>query len=132
VIVLFDENFPLAATVMLGYFDKKHEMRHNSDYFKGTADADWMPEVSQWGKTAIVSMDGRILRNKVERHALRQSGLYFVYLKRAWSQMRWHDFAWRIIKIWPDIARSLEQAKVPMVFEVTAMKIQPVGRVSSL
>lgn len=131
-IVLFDENFPLAATLMLGYFDKNHEMRHNSDYYKGTPDTEWMPEVSKWGKTAVVSMDGRILRNKVERHVLCRSGLDFVYLKKTWSHLPWHDFAWRIIKIWPDRARSLEQAKVPMVFEVTAMKIQPVGRVSSL
>lgn len=58
----------------------------------------------------------------------------FVLLASGWTNLEWRDIAWKIVKVWPDVIRNVEQARYPMVFEVTVgtLKIRPMGRVSSL
>jgi len=132
VIFFFDENISEYAARMLGYFDRKNEMRASVDYFKkGTPDTDWLSTVAKWGdKTVVVSGDARILLNKVERQVLKECKLTCVYLARGWTKLPWEESAWRIVKAWPDIVKNVEQAPYPSVFEVSlGPKVQAEGRI---
>jgi hypothetical protein len=135
VIFFFDENISEYAARMLSCFDRNNEMRAGDNWVpKGTPDKDLLPKVASWGdKTVVVSGDARILKNKVERKVLKECNLTFVYLAPGWTKLPWEDFAWRIVKVWPDVVKNVEQAPQPLVFEVSGqLKVQAVSRISSL
>lgn len=134
-IFFFDANISRYAAYMLGHFDREHEMRASVDWCEeGTSDVEWMREVASWDiDPVIVSGDARILRNKAERRALKECGCMFVYLAPGWTKLPWREYAWKIVKVWPGIAKNVEQARYPMVFEVSlGLKVQSVGRVGKL
>lgn len=134
-IFFFDENIIEHVARMLAAFDRNHEMRHAVDHFdRGTPDTEWIPVVASWkGNPVAVCADGRILRNKVERKALKDSGLMFVYMASGWTNTPWADYAWKIIKVWPQIVRNVSEARYPMVLEVSVgLKIQEIGRIDKL
>ena len=120
---------------MLNNFDRDNEIRASLDYFdEGTKDEEWMRVVASWDSSSVaVCGDGRILRNKVEKKVLKECGLMFVYLASGWTNLVWVQFAWKIVKVWPDIVKNVKQVRYPMVFEVTPrLKIQSRGRISTL
>ncbi len=134
-IFLTDENISPRAAYMLDQFDHKHEVRAFVDYFKeGTPDTEWMLAVASWEDTTIaVSADGRISRNEVERQVLKECELMFVYLAPGWVHLGWEKYAWKIIKAWPAIASIVEQARYPMLFEVSTLgKVRALARISKL
>ncbi|MBN2020637.1 MAG: hypothetical protein JW749_10490 [Sedimentisphaerales bacterium] len=131
-IFFFDECISEYAARMLGSFDRRNEMRASIDNFdKGTPDEEWLPKVSSWGdRTVVVSGDARILRNQVQRQVLKECKIAFVYLAPGWTKLPWEEYAWRIVKVWPDIVKNVEQAPYPSVFEVSlGLKVQPEGRI---
>jgi hypothetical protein len=135
VIFFFDENISPYLARMLGHFDRLNEMRPSIEHFEGgTPDIEWMKEVATWDESPnVVCGDCRILRNKVERKVLKECGLMFIYLAPGWTKMRWDDIAWKAIKVWPDIVRNVEQARYPMLFEVTVgLKVQQMGKINLL
>ena len=121
---------------MLSYFEQKHEVRAYLDYFqRGARDTEWMSTIAKWNeKVVAVCADGRILRNKVERHVLKECGFSFVYLAPGWTNIEWPTYGWKIIKVWPEIVKNAEEARYPMVFEVkvASLKIQSYGRIQDL
>ena len=133
-----DENIPVKASYILGNFESKYQVRAYLDYFKpGTPDTEWMPKVASWDvneTTTVISGDGRILRNEVEKQILKECNLMFVYLSSGWTHVKWSDYAWKIVKAWPDIVRNVEQARFPMVFQVSVgnLQIQTIGRIRNL
>lgn len=133
-----DENISKNAAYMLTIFERKHKIRAHCDYFEpGTPDPEWLKVLASWNEsetTVVVCGDGRILRNKVQKRILKECGLMFVYLAPGWTTIEWEDFAWKIIKVWPNIVKNVEEATYPMVFEVTvgSLKIQTRGRISNL
>ncbi|OHB78978.1 MAG: hypothetical protein A2Z25_19575 [Planctomycetes bacterium RBG_16_55_9] len=137
-ILFTDENISKNAAFMLRYVEPQHQVRAYLEYFDpGTPDTIWMREVASWNKdetTVIVCGDGRILKNRVEKQVLKECELMFVLLAGGWTNLEWREFAWKIVKVWPDVIRNVEQARYPMVFEVTAgtLKIRSMGRISSL
>lgn len=134
-IFFFDENIIEHVARMLGEFDREHEMRHALDYFdRGTSDTEWIPAVASWeGDPVAVCADGRILRNKVEKQTLKKSGLMFIYMAPGWTHTPWQDYAWKIIKVWPQIVRSVTQARYPMILQVSVgLKVQEMGRIDRL
>ena len=134
-IFFFDENIIEHVARILAAFDREHEMRHAVDHFeRGTPDTEWIPAVASWkGDPVAVCADGRILRNKVERKVLKDSGLMFVYMASGWTNTPWVDYAWKIVKVWPQIVRNVGEARYPMVFEVSVgLKVQEIGRVDRL
>jgi len=135
VIFFFDENISEYAARMLGAFDRKHEMRPLVDHFeRGTPDTQWIPVVASWdGDPVAVCADGRILKNEVEKRVLKECGLMFVYLAPGWTHTKWHVYAWKIVKVWPEVVRNVEQAQFPIILEVTTgLKVQSLGRISAL
>lgn len=131
-----DENIPKNAAHMLNLFEQHHQVRAYLDFFDGgVPDTEWMREIASWDDTTVaICADGRILKNKVEKHVLRECGLMFVYLASGWTHLKWQVYGWKIIKAWPDIVTNVEQARYPMVFEVAVgqLKIQSLGRISDL
>jgi len=123
---------------MLCYVEQKHQVRAHLDYFNsGTPDTEWMREVASWKEeesTVVVCGDSRILKNKVEKQVLKECGVTFVLLARGWTNLGWQDFAWKIVKVWPEIIKNVEHARYPMVFEVMVgtLKITSRGRISEL
>lgn len=133
---LADENFIYRATRLLEVFDPSNEIRHLTDRFdKGTSDVDWIEAASAWDpRPVILGGDGRILRNKAERTALRAANLSFVYLTSGWTNLAWPVFAWKIVKAWPDIVTNVERSARPNVFEVSpgTLKVQRIGDTATL
>ncbi len=130
-----DENIPPKAARILSIFDPKYQVRAYTDYFEqGVPDVEWMQEVASWDdKPVVLGGDGRILTNKAEKQVLKECDLAFVFLKRGWTKLPWTEFAWKIIKAWPEIIKNVEQARYTMVFEVAvnSLKIES-NRISHL
>jgi len=64
---------------------------------------------------------------------LKECNLMFVCLAPGWPRLPWDDYAWKIVKVWPDIVKNVAQARYPMVFEVTVgLKILIIGQISKL
>lgn len=139
-----DENISKYAAYMLRIFEQRrqsqahHQIIAHLDKFKqGIPDIEWMKEIASWNDnstTVAVCGDGRILKNKAEKQVLKECNLMFVYLAPGWTNLQWPEFAWKIIKIWPDIVRNVEQANCPMLFEVASrsLKIKTMGHINSL
>jgi hypothetical protein len=136
VIFLADENFIRQAARLLEVFDPQNEVRHLTDCFEtGTRDIEWIKAASEWEpRPVILGGDGRILRNKAERAALRTAHLSFVFLSSGWTNLPWSIFAWKIVKAWPDILASVERAGRPTIFEVKPgeLKVARIGETAHL
>lgn len=134
-IFFFDECVPEAAARLIGVFDLDHEVRHAVDRFdRGTPDTEWMPKVASWdGDPVAVCADGRILKNKAERQVLKECKLMFVYLAPVWTHTPWHDYAWKLVKVWPQVVQSVEESPYPLILRISGRpNIETIGRVDTL
>jgi PIN like domain len=117
----FDRNMSAKLARMVDIYERDHQVRHLDDdsrFCTTTTDIEWIKVLGQdeppW---VAVSGDGRILRNKTEAAALKEAKLTFFCMAKTWTHMGIHEYAWRFLKIWPDI---VENAKVatPRIFNV--------------
>lgn len=117
---LLDNCMPKPASDMLSVFDQRNSISAIRDHFDpAIKDAEWIPRVAAWDEPPFVlSGDGRILRNAVERQVLKQSGLTFFLMSNSWASERWESYAWRLIKVWPRIVEEAKLVTRPTVFEV--------------
>jgi hypothetical protein len=123
----FDRNMSLYLARMVDIYDREHTVVHHDDdgrFGPTTPDIEWIRTLAKdrppW---VVISADGRILKNKVEKAALQEAKLTFFCLAKAWaSGMDFHEYTWRFIKLWPEI---VEKAKhpTPRVYEVSASKV---------
>lgn len=116
-----DENVPIHAARILNEFSRRDTVRYLTDDFEpGTPDTVWLPAIAQWDPTpAVLSGDGQILRNEVERRVLREANLTFVLLTKGWLNTPWADYAWKIVKAWPSILAETIRVRRPTVFQVS-------------
>jgi hypothetical protein len=119
----FDRNMsPRLARMMASYAQGEHEVRAHDDDERFTAttpDVEWLGALAAdhppW---VILSADGRILRNRVERQALREANITFVSFGR-WAHMRFPEYAWKLVRVWPELVRvTAACAETPTIFEV--------------
>jgi hypothetical protein len=103
-----DRNLPIALARMLGHYDRAHTVVFHDDRFeKTTPDTEWLSAVARWDPLpAIVSGDGRILRNPAELQVLRDLPLTFFLFTRSWFDLKWSEFAWKAVKVWPLIGMA--------------------------
>ncbi len=117
---------------MVAIYETSHTVRHHDEdsrFSPTTTDTDWITTLSQdtppW---VTISGDGRILRNKVERAVLLAAGLPFFCMGKGWMNMQLHEYAWKFIKVWPDIVETAMHHKAKL-FEVSggkALKVDPI------
>lgn len=107
----FDRCMSPRLARMVDEFEEYHTTRHHDSRFENdTPDVEWLAALAADDEPWIViSGDGRILRNKVERQALREAGLTFFCMGSSWSHMRIHEYAWKFIKVWPEIVRNAKE-----------------------
>jgi len=112
---------------MIDIYEREHTIVHHDDegrFGPKTTDIEWIKALGKDTPSWVVlSADGRILKNKVERATLQEAKLTFFCLSKTWaSNMDFHEYTWRLIKIWPEI---LEKAKhpTPKIYEVSATKV---------
>jgi PIN like domain len=120
----FDRNMSVYLARMIAALERNHVIRHHDDdprFAFNTPDTEWISILGKDEERWIVlSGDGRILRNSAEHSALRDARLTFFCMSRQWMSMPLYEYAWKFVKVWPDI---LENAKLmssyQCVFEVT-------------
>jgi hypothetical protein len=127
----FDRCMSIRLARMVSAFDAEHTIRHHDEdsrFHAETPDAEWIAalagEADPW---VVLSGDGRILKNKVERAALLSANLKFFCMGKAWMAMRLHEYAWKFIKVWPDIVEAAAHHKAKL-FEVSggkSLKVDP-------
>jgi hypothetical protein len=124
----FDRNMSVYIARMMRELEREHTVRHLDDderFVCTTPDTEWMSVLGKDGHPPwiVISGDGRILRNKAELAALRDAKLTFFCMSKQWTNMPKYEYAWKFVKVWPDI---LENAKLASafhyVFEVTGGK----------
>ncbi len=86
---------------------------------------EWIAHLRQGKDWIFITGDGRLLKNKAERAALRSAGLYGFILATGYQQMRDNEVASNLIWKWPEI-ESVMKAVDPAIFEI------PVSRGSKL
>lgn len=75
-----------------------------------TADIDWIPKVAEAG-WIVVTGDGRMRKNPVERKALEEAGLVIVIVwKEYLNKDKWHQ-TWWITKHWQEIQKRASKAR---------------------
>jgi hypothetical protein len=118
---LFDRNMSPRIARMIDAFDPEHSVRHHDEDPRLTAttpDVEWIRALGAddppW---VVVSGDGRILRNKAELAALKEAGLTFFCMSKAWMHMKIHEYAWKFVKVWPDVVDNAKGI-APRLFEV--------------
>ena len=116
-----DANISTRAVKLLEIFDAANSIVHHDARFqRGTADIAWMSELARDNpKPVVLCGDGRILTNEAEKRALREADLSFVVFKSAWMRLEWEQLAWKLLKTWPSIVKSVSTVKRPSIFEVT-------------
>src|SRR5207244_1659287 len=109
-----------------------HTTRHHDDdarFTKTTPDVEWTRAIgAEDPPWAVVSGDGRILKNKHELAAVRATRLRFFCLSSQWMHMPIHEQAWRFMKVWPQVVESAMTSR-DLLFEVRggkALKVDPI------
>lgn len=125
----FDRNVPFRlARMIAGYEYSVISIEHLDERFeKTTSDIEWIQALTQRPEPwAVISGDGRILRNPAERAVLGASGLTFFLLRSGWVNLPPHDQACKLLKVWPKIVEAADEAREPSVFEipVSAPKVE--------
>ncbi|MBX3474978.1 MAG: hypothetical protein KF754_11390 [Planctomycetes bacterium] len=117
----FDRNVPMKlARMIAGYEYTSITVEHHDDSFeKTTPDIVWIGAVAQRSETwAVLSGDGRILKNPGERAVLKFSGLSFFHLRPGWLNLPVHEIACKLLRVWPKILAAADNVKAPTVFEL--------------
>lgn len=125
-IFVTDECIMVHAARLLSAFDRENTIERLMDSVpQGTKDIEWLPKLAvRDPKPIVLTGDARILRNKVERAALAEAKLKFVCLSAGWMHLKWEDYAWKIIKAWPEIRGAVERTLKPTVFEVSTKNLK--------
>ena len=127
----FDRNIAARLARMLDQFDDVHTIRHHDDdgrFTPTTPDIEWLTALGHDDPSwVVVSADGRILRNALERQALDQANLKFVLFAPAWTRMKVHEWAWRIVRVWPEVTETVTHVR-GRIFEMAGGRSYKVRR----
>jgi PIN like domain len=119
------------AKIVRAIDEKKYQIVHHDEderFHETTPDVEWMQVISRddpaW---IIISGDGRILKNKVEKQVLTETGLLFFCLDSAWQMARIYDCGWKFLKIWPTIVETAKKpkSKIYRIHGGSSLKIEP-------
>lgn len=104
--VLIDNNLPLALARALHELSDNREgvpVTHLRDKFAPTtADIDWINALAAEGGWIVISQD-RFRKSRLEREALRRSGLVFFLLEKGWINHDFWEKSHNLVRWWPAI-----------------------------
>jgi hypothetical protein len=84
--------------------EHSNEVVHLRSKFSADAkDVDWITSLAREGEWVIISGDMRISQREFEREAWLSSGLTAFFFAKGWTNIKFWDQAWRLIKWWPAI-----------------------------
>ena len=95
----FDRCISWRLAAMVDAYEVDHTARHHDrdDRFnERTPDAEWLSVLAEDDPPWVISGDSRILRNRVERQALREANLTFFCMSRQWGRMPIAEYAWKV------------------------------------
>ncbi|MFO0961281.1 MAG: hypothetical protein U0625_00085 [Phycisphaerales bacterium] len=123
-----DENFPVRLVRILDHFDADSSFEHLIDAMeRGTRDVEWIQTLANRSpRPAVITGDGRILRNAAELQVLRANPLTMFVLASGWVHLPWEEYVLKFLKVWPRIRESAG-AREPCVFEVPS-RTSPTSR----
>jgi hypothetical protein len=117
-----DNNLPPSwgpALTALARNEGDHTVTHIRDKFPTDIDdVDWINALASEGGWVIISGDVRISRNKTEREAWLRSNLVAFFLSKTWSNHKFWDKTWRIVRWWPQIIQQASLVSPPAGFEI--------------
>lgn len=126
----FDRCMPIRVARMVNAYESDHTIRHHDEdarFRPTTTDEEWITALGADDPPWVaLSGDGRILTNKVMRVRLQQTGRRFFYMASPWMSMKIHEYAWKFIRIWPQIVDAAIHSKTQL-FEVAggrALKVR--------
>jgi hypothetical protein len=132
--VFFDNNTaPVLASTLNGFISHQgHKAFHIRDVpglpnGRHSTDIEWIDHLRRSPDVWIfVSFDGRILKNKAERAALRSAGLHGFLLASALQKSPLNQVAAALLLRWPEIVQVVGLVSAPAMHEI------PVNRGSKL
>lgn len=84
------------------------EVAHlDSKFRRDTPDREWIEQLASEGEWAIVTQD-RLVRNPIERQALKSTGILTFVLAKGWAQQAEWDKAWHLVRWWPTLIKAAE------------------------
>jgi hypothetical protein len=129
----FDRCMSIRIARMINAYESEHTIRHHDEdsrFSPTTKDEEWISALARDDPPWVaLSGDGRILTNKVMRAQLQRVGLRFFYMAPPWMKMKLHEYAWKFVRIWPEIVNTAHTAK-GQLFEVAggrALKVRPMS-----
>ncbi len=132
--VFFDNCLPpVFATTLDGFIRHRGHAAHHISAISGlpkgrhSTDIEWIAHLKEAQEFWIfVSGDGRMLKNRAERAALREAGLFGFILAPAFQKTPLHQAVATLVWRWPDIEA------VTQLFEPPAIQEIPIQRSSKL
>ena len=82
-----------------------------------TPDVDWIDTLAAEEDWVVISQE-RLIKNPLEKEALRRSGLTAFILVKGWSKYQHWDKAAQMVRWWPRIMEMAELVEGGAVFEV--------------
>jgi hypothetical protein len=115
----FDRNISPRMASIIDIFDRDNTIIHHDQRFDpSTPDEDWLGAITQYDPVpVVVSGDARILTDPAQSQVLRGLSITFFALERGWLSLKWHDYAWKFVKVWPRIAGAATPRR-PSVYRV--------------
>jgi hypothetical protein len=119
---LFDNNLPPKLAVTLNYLEGDDGMvvEHIKEKFSSdTPDIEWINKLAKEGGWFVITKDNQIRKKPHERQVWKESHIPVVFLQKSWINYDFWGIAWRFVKYWPDLKRSISQNKKIVSFELT-------------
>ena len=116
----FDNNLPPPLAHAIRELSKPddHTVFHIKDrYSANTLDVDWIDSLSKEGGWVVITHDN--FNKGLEREALRQAGLLVFFLDKSWSDHKFWEKAYQLVRWWPRIVEQAGGIQGGAAFKVT-------------
>lgn len=115
-----DNNLPPSLAQALDSLSRPlgHQVLHLAEKFtRATPDHEWIASLAHEGDWVLITQD-RLKKNDMEKRALRESNLTAFFLKKGWSDQKYWDKAWRLVRWWPLIIDQADRVQPGATFYV--------------
>lgn len=115
-----DNNLPQALAHALNALStpENHSVIHLKDKFpQDTEDSVWIEALSKEGGWVVLTHDN--LNKGIEREVLRQAGLLVFFLDKSWSNHKFWEKAYQLVRWWPRIMEQSSGIQGGAAFKVS-------------